>query len=201
MPTLDPRVDAYIQKAQPFAQPILQHLRKLVHQANKDITETMKWSFPHFEYKGTVCSMAAFKQHCAFGFWKAAIMDDPEGILQIKDRAAMGHFDRITSVKDLPSDKTMIAYIQQAIALNEKNIKLPAKPKAAPKPLVVPSDILHALKQHKKAAATFEAFAPSHKRAYIDWITEAKLPATRAKRMATMIEWLTDGKPFNWKHQ
>ena len=129
----NPRIDAYISKAEPFAQPILQHIRKLVHKAYPEIEETIKWSFPHFEHKGTVCSMASFKQHCAFGFWKASIMKDPEGILEIKDREAMGHFNRITSLKDLPSDKVLIAYIKEAVRLNEENIKLPSKPKTPPK--------------------------------------------------------------------
>lgn len=101
MPITNPRVDAYVKKAEPFAQPILKHIRKFVHKAYPEIEETIKWSFPHFDHKGTVCSMASFKKHCAFGFWKAAIMKDPEGILETQDRGAMGHFNRITSVKEL----------------------------------------------------------------------------------------------------
>ena len=197
----DPRIDAYIAKAAPFAQVILQHIRKLVHKACPDITETMKWSFPHFEYKGVVCSMAAFKQHCAFGFWKASIMKDPNKIMQIKDRSAMGHFDRITTVKDLPADKIMIAYIKEAVQLNEKGIKLPAKTKTTQKEIVVPSDIIAALKKNTKAKKVFEAFSPSHQKEYIEWITEAKTEPTRIKRLNTMLEWLEEGKDRNWKYK
>lgn len=201
MPVTDPRIDAYIGKAEPFAQPILLHIRKLVHKAFPEITETMKWSFPHFEHKGVVCSMASFKQHCAFSFWKASIMKDPNKILQIKDRGAMGHFDRITSIKDLPSDKIMIAYIKEAVALNESGIKLPAKPKSSPKPLEIPDYIIKALKKNAKANKTFEAFPYSHKKEYINWITEAKTDATKEKRIATMLEWLEEGKDRNWKYR
>ncbi|MBL0883796.1 MAG: YdeI/OmpD-associated family protein [Chitinophagaceae bacterium] len=197
----DPRIDAYIAKAAPFAQAILQHIRKLVHKACPDITETMKWSFPHFEYKGVVCSMAAFKQHCAFGFWKASIMKDPNKIMQIKDRGAMGHFDRITTVKDLPADKIMIAYIKEAVQLNEKGIKLPAKTKTTQKEIVVPSAIIAALKKNTKAKKVFEAFSPSHQKEYIEWITEAKTEPTRIKRLNTMLEWLEEGKDRNWKYK
>lgn len=197
----DPRIDAYIAKAAPFAQFILQHIRKLVHKACPDITETMKWSFPHFEYKGVVCSMAAFKQHCAFGFWKASIMEDPNKIMHIKDRGAMGHFDRITTVKDLPADKIMIAYIKEAVQLNEKGIKLPAKTKTTQKEIVVPSDIIAALKKNTKAKKVFEAFSPSHQKEYIEWITEAKTEPTRIKRLNTMLEWLEEGKDRNWKYK
>lgn len=197
----DPRIDAYIAKAAPFAQTVLQHIRKLVHKACPDITETMKWSFPHFEYKGVVCSMAAFKQHCAFGFWKASIMKDPNKIMQIKDRGAMGHFDRITTVKDLPADKIMIAYIKEAVLLNENGIKLPAKTKTTQKEIVVPADIIAALKKNSKAKKVFEAFSPSHKKEYIEWITEAKTEPTRIKRLNTMLEWLEEGKDRNWKYK
>lgn len=197
----DPRIDAYIAKAAPFAQTILQHIRKLVHKACPDITETMKWSFPHFEYKGVVCSMAAFKQHCAFGFWKASIMKDPNKIMQIKDRGAMGHFDRITSIKDLPTDKIMIAYIKEAVQLNEDGVKLPAKTKTVQKEIVIPADITAALKKNTKAGKVFEAFSPSHKKEYIEWITEAKTEPTRIKRLNTMLEWLEEGKDRNWKYK
>ena len=197
----DPRIDAYIAKAAPFAQPILQHIRKLVHKASQDITETMKWSFPHFEYKGVVCSMAAFKQHCAFGFWKASIMKDPNNIMQIKDRGAMGHFDRITSIKDLPADKIMIAYIKEAVQLNENGVKLPTKTKTVQKEIVIPTYIIAALKKNTKAKKVFEAFSPSHKKEYIEWITEAKTEPTRIKRLNTMLEWLEEGKDRNWKYK
>src|SRR4051812_12924793 len=119
----DPRIDAYVAKSAGFARPVLEHLRKLVHKACPGVQETMKWSFPHFEHNGAIlCSMAAFKQHCSFGFWKASVMKDPEGILQVADRHSMGHFDRICSLKDLPSDKILIAYIKEAASLNEQDI-------------------------------------------------------------------------------
>ena len=202
MPKTHPQVDAYIAKAEPFAQPILQHIRKLVYKAYPEMEEEIKWSFPHFVYKGTVCSMAAFKQHCAFGFWKAAIMKDPAGILETEDRGAMGHFNRITSLKDLPADKILITYIKEAVRLNEQGIKLPSKPKPkVKKELPIPPPLAAALKKNKKAAATFAQFSASHKNEYIEWITEAKTELTQSKRTATTIEWLTEGKPRNWKYQ
>lgn len=201
MPVIDPRINAYINKAEVFAKPILMHIRTLVHKACPEITETMKWSFPHFEYKGVVCSMASFKQHCAFGFWKASIMKDPDKILQIQNRGAMGHFDRITSVKDLPANKIMIAYIKEAVALNEAGIKLPAKPKADPTSLNIPAYITNALKKNKKAKSCFDKFPHSHKKEYVEWITEAKTAPTREKRIATMLQWLEEGKDRNWKYK
>lgn len=123
------RINLYISKSADFAKPILIHIRELVHTACPDVEETMKWSFPHFDYKGMICSMAAFKQHCAFGFWKAALMKDKSLVANAESESAMGHFGKITSLKDIPSDKKMIAYITEAMMLNDNGVKLPAKKK------------------------------------------------------------------------
>lgn len=197
------RIDAYIAKSADFARPILTHIRKLIHKACPDVTETVKWSMPFFEYNGVIiCNMAAFKQHCAFGFWNASQLKDPEGILQIKDRKAMGHLDRITSLKDLPADKIMVAYIKEAAQLIKDGKNVPARVKKAPKAeLPMPAVLTAALKKNKKAQAVFEAFPPGHRREYIEWISEARTDVTRDKRVATTLEWLIEGKNRNWKYQ
>lgn len=200
MPSFDPRIDAYIEKSAPFAQPIMEHIRELVHKACPQVEETVKWGFPHFEYKGILCSMAAFKKHCYFGFWKAALMKDEKNVLKVADKHSMGHFDKITSLKDLPADKILISYIKEAMRLNDEDIKTPAKPKAAKAEPETPAQLTAALKKNKTAQNTFENFSPSHKREYIEWITEAKTDATREKRIATTIEWLAEGKSRHWKY-
>ena len=197
MPTVDPRIDAYIEKSADFAKPVLAHIRKLVHKACPDIQETMKWSFPHFDHKGTVCSMASFKQHCAFGFWKQSLMEQEAFPTE---KTAMGSFGRITSVKDLPSEKVMIGLIHQAVELNEKGIKVRKKP-VETKELIVPKDLTSALSKNKAAKAAFEKFSNSHKREYVAWIEEAKTEPTRNKRLATTIEQLSEGKSKNWKYE
>jgi uncharacterized protein YdeI (YjbR/CyaY-like superfamily) len=201
MASFDKRVDAYIAKAAPFAQPILEHLRHLVHKACPEVDETIKWSFPHFEYKGLVCSMASFKQHCAFGFWKGAIMDDPKKILSVVGRTSMGNFDRITSLNDLPSDKIMLDYIKQAIRLNEEDIKLPPKKAIKSQNVKVPDYFLKVLNRNKKAFNAFQAFSASHRNEYVKWIAEAKTSETRARRMDQAVEWLSEGKSRNWKYE
>jgi len=194
----NPRIDAYIANAAPFAQPILAHLRALVHGACPEVEETIKWSAPHFLYQGRMfCHMCAFKQHVAFGFWLGKLVAET-GI----ENAAMGQFGRITQLQDLPPKKTLLALIKKAMALNEVGAKSPTRVKAAkPKPaLEVPDDLAAGLKKNAKARKTFEAFSPSHRREYIEWITEAKREATRATRLATTLEWLAEGKPRNWKY-
>lgn len=197
----DPRVDLYISKSAEFAKPILVHLRTLVHTACPDVEETIKWSFASFDYKGPMCSMAYFKQHCAFGFWKASLMKDKTLISNAESESAMGHYGKIKSLKDLPSDKKIISHIKDAMKLNDMGIKLPPrKVKAVKKELAVPEYFLKQLKKNKKAFAVFENFSPSHKREYVEWITEAKTDETKNRRIETAIEWMSEGKSRNWKY-
>lgn len=195
----DPRVDAYIANSADFAQPILKRLRQLVHAACPEVVETLKWGFPHFEHRGVLCSMAAFKQHCSFGFWKGDLVlgRGPGGA----SAEGMGHFGRLTSQADLPADHVLLGYLREAVRLNEAGIKRPkaAKPGAERK-LTVPDDLVAALKRNREARTTFERFSPSHQREYIEWITEAKRPETRQRRLDTTLEWLAQGKSRNWKY-
>lgn len=199
MASKDPRIDAYIAKSADFAQPILVHLRALVHAACPDVEETMKWSFPHFMYKGMLCGMSAFKQHVAFGFWKGKLIIDDAG-RDLDD--AMGQFGRITKLADLPSKKVLSGYVKKAMALNDAGVKSPTRTKSAtPKaPADVPDDLAAALAKNAKARKTFDAFTPSQRREYIEWITEAKRETTRVQRLATTLEWLAEGKQRNWKY-
>ncbi len=198
----DKRVDAYIAKSAEFAKPILTHLRELVHRACPEVEEKIKWGFPNFDYKGVMCNMAAFKQHCAFGFWKASLLNDPKGILATVDQNSMGHFDRITSLKDLPSDKILLGFIKQAVELNERKIKRPVKvtPKGS-KTIDTPDYLAKALRKDKTSAEIFENFAYSHRKEYIQWFEEAKTEETRNKRIAQAIEWISEGKGRNWKYE
>lgn len=198
MPKIDPRVDAYIAKAAEFARPILKHLRGLLHAGCPEVVETMKWSFPHFEHHGVLCSMAAFKQHCAFGFWKGKLFLPKE---HDGGENAMGQFGRISSIGDLPAKKVLLGYIKQAVKLNEEGIKAPKAPKKERAALVVPPYFKAALKKNKKAQTTFDNFSPSHQREYVEWITEAKQEATRQRRLETAIQWLAEGKSRNWKYE
>jgi uncharacterized protein YdeI (YjbR/CyaY-like superfamily) len=191
------QVGAYIDKSAEFAKPILNHLRAVVHEACPEVEEAMKWSFPNFMYKGMFCSMAAFKEHCAFGFWKSSLIVDKKG--QNLERA-MGQFGRITKLGDLPPKKVLVEYIKLAKKLNDDGVKAPTRIQKPRSELVVPDDLAKALKRNKAAQATFEKFSPSNKREYVDWITEAKTEATRNKRLDTAIEWMAEGKPRNWKY-
>jgi uncharacterized protein YdeI (YjbR/CyaY-like superfamily) len=197
----DPRVDAYIAAAAAFAKPVLKHLRRLVHTGCPEVEETIKWQFPTFMHQGMLCSLAAFKQHCTFGFWKHALIIEQNPATRQRAQEAMGQLGRLTSLSDLPSDKVLLSYLKTAVCLNEAGIKVPRahKPRAK-RGLVVPDFFTTALRKNKRASVTFENFSSSHRREYIEWLTEAKRDETRAKRLAKTMTWLAEGKSRNWKH-
>lgn len=195
------QVDQYIEKSAAFAQPILHHLRKLVHKACPDVEEKIKWGFPSFDYKGPFCNMASFKQHAAFGFWKTSLLKDEMGILSEKKNEAMGCLGRITDIKELPPDKLIIDFIKQAKKLNDEGIKLPPREKPdQKKELVIPDYLKKLLAKNKKANTAFEGFSPSQKKEYVDWFEEAKTDETRNKRLTQGLEWISEGKTRNWKY-
>ena len=196
--TRDPRIDAYIERAAPFARPILAHARALVHQACPQVEETIKWGMPTFVHAGGIlCGMAAFKQHASFGFWKHALV-----VGEGEPRDGMGSYGKMLSLDDFPAKKIVLAHIRKAMKLNEDGVKMPAARKAASKlPPEMPEDLVAALNKDKAAKATFDAFPPSCRREYIEWIVEAKREETRAKRLAQTVEWLSEGKRRNWKYE
>jgi uncharacterized protein YdeI (YjbR/CyaY-like superfamily) len=198
VPTIDPRIDAYIANAPDFARPILEHARAIVHEACPQAEETLKWGMPTFVFAGGIlCGMAAFKQHATFGFWKHALVMG-EGA----ERTGMGSFGKMASVRDLPPRKELLALVRKAMTLNEQGVKTPqARKHLAPRALPsVPADLAVALGDNAAARAAFEGFPPSQKREYVDWIEDAKREETRKKRLAQAVEWLAEGKPRNWKY-
>ena len=194
-------VDAYIAKQQPFAKPILVHLRNRVHEVCPDANEVIKWGMPHFEYKGPFAGMAAFKAHATFGFWKEALLRKGRASLAKSDEPAMGSFGRLRSLDDLPSRRTLASLIREAMKLNEDGVKAPKRPSVRKPDVRPPAWFMAALRQKPKALAAYEAFAPSHRREYVEWVTEAKTEATREKRLATTLSWLAEGKRRNWKYE
>ena len=199
-----PAVDLYIAKSQGFAQPILHHLRELVHEAAPGVTEEMKWSRPFFIYHGIILgNISAFKQHCSFGLWGSEVAE----VLRadgVASSDAMGTFGRITSLEDLPPRKKLLAYIKNAAKLIDEGTRtksLVRQPRVAKPEVEVPAALSAALKKHKAVGKLFDAMSPSCRREYIEWIADAKREETRDKRIATTIEWVAEGKSRNWKYE
>lgn len=195
MVTRNPRVDAYIADAAPFARPILERLRSVVHAACPGVEEDIKWGCPHFLYKGMFCNMAAFKHHCAFGFWHGAqVLGDAFR------HGAMGSFGRITSMTDLPARPVLAGYVRRARALKDEGaLTRPARRRRSTPALRVPPDFAKALTGRPKAM--FAKLSPSHRREYVEWITSAKREETRKRRIATAVAWIAEGKSQNWKYE
>jgi uncharacterized protein YdeI (YjbR/CyaY-like superfamily) len=193
----DPRIDAYIARQADFARPILEHIRRLMGQSGLEFEETIKWGMPHFTYRGRpLAGMAAFKAHATFGLWHAREVLGETGA----ERDAMGQFGRLTSVSDLPAEEAVLAAVRRAAKLVEAGPK--PRPKKPPKPpLPTPEDLRAALDAEPKAAAAFDGFPPSCRREYVEWVTEAKRPETRAKRVAQAVEWMSEGRRRNWKYE
>lgn len=200
MPKKNPAVDAYIAKAPEQARPILKKIREGFHAGCPELEERIKWGVPSFDYQGMLGGMAAFKHHVAFGFWKARLMRDDQKLFSRGARASVMAV-RARSLADLPPKKTLVAYVKQAKQLNEDGVRAPRRAKKAPAKLALPKDFSQALAKNAKARATFEALPPSHKREYVSWIDEAKRAETRARRLATALEWLSGGKRWNWKYE
>jgi uncharacterized protein YdeI (YjbR/CyaY-like superfamily) len=193
-------VDAYIAKSPDFSRPILERLRDWLHEGSPELEEAIKWGAPSFSHHGILAGMAAFKQHVGFGFWKGKLLDDPHGILADEGFGGSGNL-RLESLGDLPEKEHFMVCLRQAMELNEQGVPLPraggGKERA---PIEVPDDLEAALDASPAARATFDGLAYSHRKEYVEWITEAKREATRAKRIAQAIEWLAEGKPRNWKY-
>ena len=197
MPKRDPRIDAYIARAAPFARPVLTHLRSVIHAAVPGVEETIKWGMPHFLHGGILCGFAAFKAHCAFHVRGAdeLLGDDARS-------GAMGQFGRIGSIADLPPPAALARILKGALARNEARAAAPRAPRKAPRPEArPPADLVAALKASPEARATFDGFSPSKRRDYVEWIVEAKGADTRARRLAQAIAWMAEGKARNWKYE
>jgi uncharacterized protein YdeI (YjbR/CyaY-like superfamily) len=200
MPSRDPRFDDYIRAAPAFAQPILTRLRALVHEACPAVEEAIKWRNPSFMHnKALLCGMAAFKAHCMLGFWKDSLLQPR---LSKSDAAALQRLGRMTSAADLPADRTVIRIVRIAAAMHDEGVKAPSRPRpTTPQTIETPAILADALRRNRKAQAAFDAFSYSKKKDYVEWLTDAKSDETRARRLATAIEWIAEGKGRNWKYE
>ncbi len=201
MKNSDTRIDNYIAKSAPFAKTILNHLRKQVHRACPQVTETIKWGFPHFEFHGMLCFMASFKTHCTFGFWRADLLPALKEKANTTGKKGMGQFGRLSTVKDLPSNSVLYAWIREAANLNKQGVPIVLKKKISKKTVLkVPDYFIKTLNSNKKLHEKFNQLSPAQRNEYVEWITEAKTEATRYSRIKSMKEWVKEGKPRNWKY-
>lgn len=197
------KVDAYIAKSAPFAQPILIELRARVHKACPAVEEAIKWGMPSFMYNGKIlCGMAAFKQHASFGFWRREVTGQVAAATGDKEHDAMGQFGKLTDVKQLPAKTEFTRMVKTAMTLIDTHAPTTTATRKHPRPtLEMPTDFMAALKKNKTALKTFEAFSPTNKRDYIEWVIEAKRDETRMKRINQAVDWMAEGKTRNWKYQ
>lgn len=201
MASRDPRVDAYIEKSQPFAKPVLEYLRETVHEFCPDTEEAIKWGFPTFNYNGKIlCSMSSFKAHCAFGFWLEAEMKTMKELTKDKGKNTMFALGKITKIEDLPSKNQLKACIKEAMELTDMGVTIKRAAPGTNEPKV-PDYLAEAFKSNIKAKEIFDKASPSFRKEYINWLVDAKTEATRNKRLDQALEWISEGKGRNWKYE
>lgn len=201
----NPQFDEYQEAASDFAKPIMAHLRKLVHKQCPEVVEEIKWGLPHFDYKGEMlCIFAAYKNHCSFSFWKESLMSDARLKANPDLKAAKRFMGKLTSPSDLPSDSELIAFIQEAMALNDKGVKLAPRQDAKPAKaaeIAIPDAFAEQLSRHEPANEVFQSKSPSFRKEYVVWIADAKTDQTRQKRIDESLEWIAQGKGRFWKYE
>ena len=201
MPQHNPKVDAYAEKVEDFAKPILTHLRTLIHVTCPEVVEEVKWGIPHFDYKGDMmCIFAAYKQHCSFTFYKDALMGDARLRANDEVSAAKRFMGKLTSVADLPPDRELKSWIKEAMVLNEQGLKLPARESKTPKDVSMPAAFAEKLQSSPTVKEIFESKSASFQKEYKLWIGEAKTEATRDKRIEEAMAWIAEGRGRFWKY-
>jgi uncharacterized protein YdeI (YjbR/CyaY-like superfamily) len=198
----DPAVDNYISKSEAFAQPILIHWRKLIHNTCPDVVEAIKWSIPHFDYKGDFMFVfASYKNHCSFSFIKAELMQDPRLKESKKLKPVQRFLGKVTNLSDLPEDDDFIVLLKEAVSLNEKGIKTERAKSNPPREIEIPDYFIEQLVLNPIAKAIFESKSPSFRKNYLVWITDAKTDATRQKRVEQSLQWIAEGKGRFWQSE
>jgi len=200
-PKHNPKVDAYAEKVEDFAKPVLAHLRALIHATCPEVVEEIKWGIPHFDYKGDMmCIFAAYKNHCSFTFFKDSLMGDARLRANADVPAAKRFMGKLTDIADLPSDQELKSWIKESMALNEQGTKLPAREPKASRETGMPAAFAEMLQAAPEIKKIFESKSASFQKEYNVWIGEAKTEATRNKRIEEAMAWIAEGKGRFWKY-
>ena len=202
MSKFNPQFDEYIEKSADFAKPIMEYLRQIIHETCPEVEEIIKWGNPHFDYKGDMmCILAGYKNHCSFSLYKAELMSDTKIIESVKAGQKMGYMDKLKSLSDLPARETLVAYIKEAMVLNENGVKKVKPVSEKPKVIEVPDYFSEKLATNPLAKEIFESKSSSFRKDYLVWITDAKTEATRQKRIEQSMEWIAEGKGRFWQYE
>jgi len=202
MSKFNPQFDEYIEKSADFAKPIMEYLRQIIHETCPEVEEIIKWGNPHFDYKDDMmCILAGYKNHCSFSLYKAELMSDTKIIESVKAGQKMGYMDKIKSLSDLPAREILVAYIEEAMVLNENGVKKAKPVSEKPKVIEVPDYFSEKLATNPLAKEIFESKSSSFRKDYLVWITDAKTEATRQKRMEQSLEWIAEGKGRFWQYE
>jgi len=187
-------IDEAFSKFTGFQKEYCNHLRKLIHKAMPDVKEDWKWG-PNFNVNGMVCGVWGFKDHVKLVFFKGSAMKDTYKLFN-QGKENEGNRSINFSSADKIDDKKIIEYLKEAAEINRKGIKLVKKEIK----VVMPAILVKALNKDKASKTYFESLAPSHRRDYADYISQAKQEETQLRRLDKVMEMLTDKRTLNDKY-
>jgi uncharacterized protein YdeI (YjbR/CyaY-like superfamily) len=187
---MSPKVNAFL-RSQTTWRDEFTKLREII--LSCDLAEDLKWGQPCYSLDGkNIILMHGFKEYCAVLFHKGVLLKDPKGILiqQTKNVQAARQI-RFTSLDDVrKAEKTLKAYIREAIEVEKSGRKVPLK---KTKDFEMPTEFEDKLDEDAALSAAFEALTPGRQRGYLLYFAQAKQAKTREARVDKCIPRILDG--------
>jgi uncharacterized protein YdeI (YjbR/CyaY-like superfamily) len=188
---MNPKVDWYFNKAGKW-QVAVQKLRTLA--LGCDLMEELKWGCPCYTYqKSNIVLIHVFKEYCAFLFFKGALLKDKKGILiQQTENVQAARQIRFTDVKQIDKlEKTLKAYIYEAVEIEEAGLKVPLKKTTEFK---MAEEFKKKLAKSAALKTAFYALTPGRQRGYLLHFSSAKQSKTREARVEKCMTRILEGK-------
>jgi hypothetical protein len=195
------QINQYMAELPEWQRRMLVRLRQLIHEAAPEVEEAWRWDKPHFDNAGIMVGLCAFKEHVAVWFHKGALLKDTKKLFEATARTEeKGMRAYKLHEGDKINEAAFLDLVKQAVAVNDKGTKL-REAKPTKKALVVPEDLEQVLRKDPTAWANWEAFPVGHRRAYVEWVTDARQEETRKRRIAQSLEKIREGEQQEERHQ
>jgi hypothetical protein len=185
-----------------FSQPLAEQVVEWILAWEPDLKESIKWNMLCFSGRKLVCGLSACKHHLGITFFRGTELPDPAKLFNEGG-------ENNTNIRSLRLTKldgfNAVAFrelLHAAVALDADPM-IPPAPKVKRKPWPMPKFFKEALamKQHRAAAENFRQLSPTCQREYLVWLTMAKRPETRAKRLAQTLAALRAGRKWAQRKQ
>jgi uncharacterized protein YdeI (YjbR/CyaY-like superfamily) len=188
---MNPKVDWYFAKAGKWQKEV-EKLRTIVLDCN--LVEELKWGCPCYTFeKNNIVLLHVFKEYCALLFFKGVLLKDKKSILvQQTENVQSARQVRFTDVREIMKiEKTLKAYIYEAVEVEEAGLKVPFK-KAAE--FSMPEEFQKKLDKNPALKIAFYALTPGRQRGYLLYFSSAKQSKTRESRIEKYSKQILKGK-------